>query len=309
LAQKLLSAVVRLQERFGTGYVIDFLRGSNAAKIQEEHKQLKTFGIGADVSKESWHEIVRDLLAQDYLAKSDGLYPILKLTTKSSAVLKGLEKVMITKSKEVTEVVSEQKVDYEEQLLQQLKDLRRQIANEENVPAYIVLSDASLMELATYLPHNKDEFSKISGFGEVKIEKYGKRLWDVVAAYCREHSLKSRIHLKTPKRVRKQRPERETDTKQQSFDLFAQGHSIAQIADRRNLSLSTIENHLAFYVQSGTLAIEQVIDNSKVQAIQKAIELTGSVALTPAKEILGEGYSFGEIRLVMAYREWMKSRG
>lgn len=309
LAQKLLSAVTRLEERFGAGYVIDFLRGSNSAKIQEEHKQLKTFGIGADVSKESWHDIVRDLLAQDYLSKSEGLYPILKLTAKSAAVLKGSEKVMITKSKEVTEVAAMQKSDYEQALLQQLKDLRRQMANEENVPAYIVLSDATLIELATYLPHNKDEFYKISGFGEVKIEKYGKRFWDVVAAYCREHNLKSRIHLKTPKRVRRERPEKETDTKQQSFELFKLGHSIAQIAERRNLSLTTIEGHLAFYVQKGSLAIDQVMDHSKVPTIQKAIEKKGTVALTPVKELLGDSYSFGEIRLVMAYMEWVKSQG
>jgi ATP-dependent DNA helicase RecQ len=308
LAQKVLSAVVRLQERFGAGYVIDILRGSNAAKIQSEHKQLKTFGIGADVDKESWHQVIRDLLAQDYLAKADGLYPVLKLTSKSAAVLNGSEKVMITKSKEIADIASEQEMNYEQVLLQQLKDLRRLIANEENVPAYIVLSDATLMEIASFLPHNKDEFFKISGFGAVKIEKYGKRFWDVVAAYCREHNLKSRIHLKTPKRVRKQRPEKETDTKQQTFELFKQGNSIEQIARQRNLALATIEGHLAFYVQSGTLAIGEVMSDSKIPSIQKAIEQTNTVALTPAKALLGDGYSFGEIRLVMAHMEWMKGQ-
>ena len=308
LAQKILSTVVRLQERFGAGYVIDILRGSNASKIQPEHKQLKTFGIGADVDKESWHQVIRDLIAQDYLTKSDGQYPVLKLTSKSAAVLNGSEKVMITKSKEMADVASEQEMNYEHILLQQLKDLRKLIANEENVPAYIVLSDATLMEIASYLPHNKDEFYKVSGFGEVKIEKYGKRFWEVVAAYCREHNLKSRIHLKTPKRIRKQRAERETDTKQQTFELFKQDNTIEQIARQRNLAVSTIEAHLAFYVQSGTLSIAEVMDDSKIPIIQKAIEQTGTVALTPAKALLGDGYSFGEIRLVMAHMEWMKGQ-
>ncbi|MBI1768636.1 MAG: DNA helicase RecQ [Bacteroidetes bacterium] len=306
LAQKVLSAVSRLQERFGAGYVIDFLRGSNSAKIQEEHKQLKTFGIGADVSKEEWNNIIRDLLAQGYLVKSEGMYPVLQLTEKSTAVLKGLEKVMITKSKEITEV-AEPEANYEQTLLQQLKDIRRKIANEENVPAYIVLSDATLLELATYLPHNKEEFLKISGFGQVKIEKYGKQFWDVVAAYCREHNLKSRINLKTPKRIRRERPERETDTKQKSFEFFKLGHSIAEIAERRNLSSSTIESHLAFYVQQGTLLLNEVIDASKISSIQQAIEKTGGNALAPIKELLGDSYSYGEIRMVMAHLEKVRS--
>ncbi len=307
LAQKVLSAVTDLRERFGAGYVIDFLRGSNSAKIQEEHRRFKTFGIGADVSKEEWSNIIRDLLAQEYLVKAAGMYPVLQLTPKSAAVLKGLEKVMITKLKEITEV-AEHKANYEQALLQQLKDTRRQIANEENVPAYIVLSDATLLELATFLPHNKEEFLKISGFGQVKIEKYGKQFWDVVAAYCRKHNLKSRIHLKTPKRIRSERPEKETDTKQQSFELFKSGHSVSAIAEQRNLSHSTIENHLAFYIQRGELAIEKVIEATKILSIQQAIEKTGGNALAPVRGLLGDDYGYGEIRMVMAHLERLEKR-
>jgi ATP-dependent DNA helicase RecQ len=302
-AQKVLSAIARLQERFGAGYVIDFLRGSNSAKMQEEHRQLKTFGIGADVSKEAWGDIIRDLLAQEYLIKSAGMYPVLRLTPKSAAVLKGSEKVMVTKAKEKVDVNSTQEVNYEKDLFAQLKEVRRKIANEENVPAYIVLSDATLMELATYLPHNKVEFLKISGFGEVKIEKYGKQFWDVVADYCRAHHLKSRIHLKAPKRVRRERPEKETDTKQKSLELFKMGNDITRIAELRNLSISTIEGHLAFYVQQGTLSIEEVIDISKMDTIQNAIAQTDGKALSPVKELLGDGYSYGEIRVTMAYMD------
>jgi ATP-dependent DNA helicase RecQ len=202
VAQKVLSAVTRLNERFGTGYIIDFLRGSASEKIQEQHKQLKTFGIGAEISKERWSNVVRDLLAQGYLVKAEGIYPILKLTPKSEAALKGLEKVMITKSKEVVEV-KQQKADHETALFQELKVLRRQLADAENVPAYIVLSDATLVELATYFPHTKEEFSKISGFGQMKLEKYSQQFCDVVVQYCRTQNLTSRIHLKAPKRQRK----------------------------------------------------------------------------------------------------------
>ena len=307
-AQKALSAVSRLQERFGSGYVIDFLRGSNSQKIQEEHKQLKTFGIGANLSREEWTSIIRDLLAQEYLAKSEGMYPVLKLTEKSVSVLKGIEKVMITKSRELVEIEGE-KVNYEHELLNQLKDTRRQIANEENVAAYIVLSDATLMEVATYLPHTKEEFLKISGFGQVKIEKYGKQFWEAVAAYCRDHQLKSRIHLKAPKKLRVNRPEKDTDTKQRSLELFREGNSISQTAELRALSISTIESHLAFYVEQKILTVEDVMSPSKVPAIQQAIQQVGGTALTPIKELLGDDYSYGEIRMVVAHLASLKSEG
>lgn len=299
-AQKILSAVARLQERFGVSYVIDFLRGSNSQKIQPEHKQLKTYGIGANVTKEEWSSIIRDLVTQAYLTKSDGMYPVLKLTEKSGNVLRGLEKVMITKSREIAETPG-QKINYESELLRQLKDTRREIANDENVAAYIVLSDATLLELATYLPHNKDEFLKISGFGHVKIEKYGKQFWDVVAAYCRQHQLESRIHLKTPKKIRRDRPERDTDTKQRSLELFREGNPISKIAELRKLSQSTIEVHLAFYIQQKVLSIEQVMDLTRIPMIQNAIEQVGGTELGPIKALLGDQYSYGEIRMVMAY--------
>ena len=304
-AQKVLSAVARMNERFGAGYIIDLLRGSNSAKIQEEHKQLKTFGIGADKSKEEWTAIIRELLSQHYLTKSDGIYPVLQLTQKSEAVLKGQEKVMLAKPKERV-VISMPKADYEIDLFKQLKEKRTYIAREENIPAYIVLSDSTLMEIATYLPHNKEEFKKISGFGEVKIEKYGKLFWDVVADYCTAHNLQSRINLKSPKRIRKERPERETDTKQQSFEMFKLGNSIEKIAEQRELSKVTIEGHLAFYIQQGALDIERMMDASKIPTIQKAIEQIGGKALSPIKEKLGDAYSFGEIRMVMAYLERVK---
>jgi ATP-dependent DNA helicase RecQ len=301
-AQKVLSAVTRVQERFGAGYVIDFLRGSSTVKMQEDHKAIKTFGIGSDTSKEIWGNIIRDLLSQGYLSKSEGLYPVLKLTAKSVPVLKGMERVMLIKSKEKVDV-QEQQADYEIALFHQLKDVRRLLAANENVPAYIVLSDATLLELATYLPHSKEEFNKISGFGEVKIEKYGKQFWEVGTAYCKEHHLKSRIHLKSPKRQRRERPERETDTKQQSYELFQQSHSIEKIGALRGLSPTTIEGHLAFYVQQGKITMDQLVDTSKIPAIRQAIEKIGGAALTPIKELLGEGYSFGEIRIVKAYLE------
>jgi ATP-dependent DNA helicase RecQ len=303
-AQKVLSAVSRLQQQFGAGYVIDFLKGSKSAKIHEEHKQLKTFGTGSDTSKELWSGVIQDLVAQGYLTKSKGQYPILLLTDKSANVLKGTESVMITTAKEKIEI-QEQTIQYETALFQQLKDVRLQLAREENVPAYIVLSDASLMEIAAYLPHDKDEFRRISGFGSIKIEKYGKYFWDVVAGYCTKHQLKSRMHLKAVKRLR-ERTEQDNETKQQTLALFKKGLTIEKISALRQLSRGTIESHLTFYVESGKLKIDEVMTPEKIALIRDAVEKLGSGILTPIKESLGEGFSFNEIRMVIADLEFTR---
>ena len=79
------------------------------------------------------------------------------------------------------------------------------------------------------------------------------------------------------------------------------GESVERIAELRNLSMSTIESHLAFYVQQGTLSIDEVMDKAKIRNIQSAIEQTDGKALSPIKELLGDGYSYGEIRMVVAY--------
>lgn len=307
-AQKVISAVVRLHERFGARYIIDFLRGSHAARVQDEHKTLKTFGAGAETGRAEWNTIIRELVERGYLAKTEGMYPVLKLTEKSTDVLKGTEKVMLIRTRERAEMttVREEPVNYETELFQQLKKIRKVLAEAENVAAYIVLSDATLIELATYLPHNKEEFGQISGFGQVKLEKYGKHFWEVVAAYCVKHNLKSRIHLKTPKRQRGERTERENETKRETFKLFTDGYTVEKIASMRNLSKNTVEGHLVFYVQEGKLSIDRLLPPEKYTAIKAAIKSIGGKSLTPIKQALGDDYTFNEIRYVMAYLEHNK---
>lgn len=309
LAQKVITAVADLEEKFGTGFIIDFLRGSAAARILPEQKTLKSYGSGSDIAKEKWHSLISDLIARGYLLKTPGIYPLLKVTEKGAAVLNGEEKVTLAKAKEKigeTADVKEDEVRYEIELLQQLKDLRRQLAFSENVPAYIVLSDATLTELATYLPHTREEFSKISGFGQMKLEKYGKQFRNVVAAYCLKWGLTSRIDSKqaSPKRSAR-RPERDSETKQETFKLFALGHSVEKIAELRKLSVSTIEGHLAFYIQQGKISVDQLLDTEKIRAIQSAVASLGGNALSPIKASLSDEYSFSEIRYVIAYMESM----
>lgn len=192
---------------------------------------------------------------------------------------------------------------YETGLLQDLKFLRRKLATEEKVAPYIILSDATLIEMATYLPHTLDELHRISGFGEVKLAKYGEQFLPAVRVYCHTRRLRSRIDQKIAKGALHRRPERENDTKQQSLSLFRQGKSVEQIAEIRKLSPSTIESHLTFFVREGRLPVDELLDSERVRMIRTAIEEVGGKMLWPIRNFLGDEYGFEEIKYVLADME------
>jgi ATP-dependent DNA helicase RecQ len=297
-AMKVLKTVLAVNEKFGSGYVIDVLRGSNSIKIHPDHRDLQSYGAGSDTTKDVWQSVIQDLVERNYLIKTKGMYPLLSLSEKGTAVLNGEEKVMLTRSKEKIQL--QENNNYEVALLQSLKDVRRKLALEENVPPYVVLSDASLLEIAKYLPHNKDQFRRISGFGEVKIQKYGKDFWDVVADYCKRNNLPSKIHLKAEKRIRPDRVEKDSDTKRETLELFNKGLSIEKIGAIRQLTVSTIETHLAFYVQNDRIKIEDILSSQQISEIRRAINASENRMLSTIKQRLGDDYTFGQIRLVMA---------
>lgn len=308
IAQKALSAVSRLNERFGVNYVIDFLRGSKNEKIREEHKQLKTYGIGADISKVDWQRYIRELITQEYLQVTDDGYPVLKLTSQSSLVLKGLQKVEFIETQTTEEHHTEAAPPHEIELLNLLKSVRRDIAQLENVPPYIIVSDATLLEMATYLPQSLDELRLISGFGDIKLARYGRELLQPVNDYCKAKDLESKIAYKSPKRERKTKAERPartprsgTDTRTETFNLYRQGKNTAEIAAIRGLSLVTIEGHLSHFVQTGDLDVKELVAESKLPVIIEAVENYGAERLAPLKEILGEAYTYGEIKAVISW--------
>jgi ATP-dependent DNA helicase RecQ len=299
-AQKILSAVSRLQERYGMNYIVDFLRGSKSEKINDDHLNLRTYGVGKDTAKDDWMRYIKDLIHGGYLRVDQGIYPVLKLTEKSASVLNGEEKVLMRKVVEKIEV-KEAVPEYEKALFDQLRDLRTKYAEEENVPAYIIFSDATLIELATYLPQDYKDLRSISGFGDIKTEKYGEAFLFVVANYCLEKGLATRIDLKNRKVKKTNFSGEVSETKQATFNLFSLGKSITEIAEIRNLSPITIEGHLAEFVLSGKIDISKLVSPEKVPAIEAAIRLHGDQKLTPLKEELGDNYTWGEIKAVINF--------
>ena len=308
IAQKALSAVYRTGQRFGLTYLIDFLRGSQGQSIRDEHKNLKTYGIGADLPKQAWFDHFKDLIAQGYLVQTEGTYPVIALTEKSGDVLSGKTKVELRKvtikEEKKPKLVTDISLPYVQELFDELRHVRTVFAKTENVPPYVVFSDATLVEMATYLPQMEWEMRKISGVGDLKMQKYGAVFLSCIRDYCLKNHLVSKIDLKSGKRADRQRTKRDAqgkDTYRITLELFRNGRSIADIAAERGLQPSTVESHLARFVSSGEVQLHELVALEKVETIQEAVlKFNDGGALSPIKEFLGDEYSYGEIRAVIA---------
>ncbi len=302
--QKLLSAISRTGERYGAGYIIDLLRGSASEKIQPAHKELKTYGIGKDLKKEEWQWMVQQLLYNRFIDKTDDQFATLKLNDKSWKLLKGETELKLVLRKEKIAPAEEEEPEYDKQLLKDLKGLRLDIADQEHVPAYNILADNSLIELATYLPLSFDDLKQISGFGDYKISKYGAGFLKIIKQYAEEHNLPSRISYKKPKEKKRDKPAKPSvsNTQQATLALYRDGVSIPEIAAQRGLSVSTIEGHLAVFIANGELDIHKIIAKLKLEKIVSVIKSTGQTfAAKPIKDLLGDDFTYGEIKMAQEY--------
>jgi len=309
-AQKLLSAISRTGERYGANYVIDVLRGSAAEKILPEHKELRVYGVGKNLKKEEWAWIVKQLLQNGFLSKSDDMYSVLKLNEKSWLILRSESQVKLVMKKQKAQAVAEEAPAYEKDLLKRLKEVRLEFADRESVPAYNIVADTALIELATYLPQNYDELKHISGFGDYKVGKYGAGFINAVKAYSKERGLESQMHFKKPKNERKEKvaaPAGPSNTQMVSLKMFKAGLPLDEIAEQRNMTVSTVEGHLAAFIATGELNISQFMPREKAETIMKAIKQTGQVhAIKPIKDLLPEDVSYGEIRMAMEHYKRMQ---
>jgi len=180
-AQKVLSAVYRTEQRFGAGHVVDVLRGHTTDKVTEwGHDALSVFGVGEELSRDEWMTVIRQVIHLGHLRQDIAAYSALKLTDTSRAVLRGEDVVMLAKHKPRVKAPKQPKrsialsgSEVDEELFDRLRELRRTIAAEQNVPAYVVFADRSLADMAARRPATSDEFLECHGVGAAKLERYG----------------------------------------------------------------------------------------------------------------------------------------
>lgn len=188
-AQKLLSNIYRMGQRFGSGQVIDVLRGKKTAKINQfGHQKLSTYGIGENRSDQQWRSIIRQLIVQNYLLVNDAQYGALQLTEKARRLLRSEIKLflredsLIEKPEKVKRLPL--KVDEADRVLwEALKACRKQFADDQGVPPYTIFHDATLMEFIQYQPRDSAELLTINGVGQVKLERYGQAFLDILCEF------------------------------------------------------------------------------------------------------------------------------
>ena len=187
-AQKVLSAVKRLNEGFGANYVIDVVRGANTDRIrQKNHNLLPTYGVGKDESKEHWYAIINELLSRECLFKDIENYSILKITEKGMSILYGKENLSVAKRQSTKK--SKTETEYEkgdDNLFKVLSFLRREIAKKKGIAPYMIFSDKSLREMSVKFPETPDEFLEINGVGQIKLESYGEAFLNCIRTYIHD---------------------------------------------------------------------------------------------------------------------------
>ncbi|MBF1991772.1 DNA helicase RecQ [Fischerella thermalis] len=301
-AMKFLSCVARCKEKFGMGHIIDVLRGAKTQKIaQYEHDKLSTYGIGKDKSVEEWRILGRSLLHQGLIEQSTDGYAVLKLNALSWEVMRRQRTVSIpvTVTQKLTLKEDNAKTVEAEMLLQRLRSLRKQLADEQSVPPYLIFADSTLKLMAQVKPQTKDAFSQLSGVGSHKLNQYGDKFIAEIRAYCQEHNAQE------PKLNPTSSLTSVSATALQTLLLYQQGLSVSEIAEKRNLRPTTIFSHLCDLIEKNQpIDINHLVPLEKQQKILQVLEILGDIALTPIKEYLGDNYSFEEIRLVRS--QWRK---
>ena len=188
-------------------------------------------------------------------------------------------------------------------LYSRLRELRDQLCSKRDLPIYMVAGTVTLHEMARYLPQTTTELKQISGFGEAKAKQYGKQFLELILDYCGERNLGSLIHEKdsqTEPLVPAARKKKKGDSFAETFKLYKEGKTIAEIAEIRKLAYTTIEGHLYRFVRSGEIPVSSLVSADKYAMIAAVIQETGSSTTTPIKQQLPPDISYGEIRMVMA---------
>lgn len=317
-AQKLLSCVARCQERYGMSYIIDVLRGSRNQKVlQRRHDQLSTYGIGKDKTVDQWRLLGRTLLHQGLVAETTDGYPVLKLNNLSWEVLRHQRSVFVPVPVAPTQERPNARREEAEALFQRLRLLRKELADQQSVPPYVIFADSSLKLMSQQQPQTMVEFAQISGVGKRKLEQYGQQFTATIRTHRQEQGLPvvSETDAAELDESSGSTTLKLSNTVLATFQLYQQGKTLAEIAVERELKASTISIHLEELIESGHIEeietlvacdVQREAFSHRKQVIAEMIERVGPISLSKIREKLGNTYSYEEIRLVRAW--WQRQQ-
>ncbi|GAB4027250.1 DNA helicase RecQ [Spirosoma gilvum] len=292
LAQKALSAMVRTGERVPMNLLIDILRGSRSQQVlQGGYDQIKTYGAGRDIRFEDWRNYLHQLINIGVIEIAYDQHYALRRGILADQVLYGGRKIDLVRPDDAPKpVVEKPKTKTESQrdeLFERLRVLRKQVADEQNVPAYVIFTDTTLEDMARQKPTTPDALRNVSGVGERKLQLFGKQFLDEIVGYVR-----GRVQAgEKPK----------GSTQLITLELYKNGLSIEEIAAERQLTTGSVASHLVQLSKSGyDIDLASLIDPYERREIEKAIGVVGleEGRLKAVYDYLGGKYDYGKLTLV-----------
>ncbi|MGE7646565.1 DNA helicase RecQ [Peribacillus frigoritolerans] len=290
-AQMVLSCMLRMGERFGKTMISQVLTGSRNKKIEEfGFQKLSTYGIINDQTAKDVGDFIDFLTAKQYIEMTGGQFPVLKVTNAGREVLLGQKKVL---RKEIKKVSS---ISADHGLFEELRQLRKELASTENVPPFIIFSDASLKDMAVKLPRTEEEFLEVKGVGMQKFERFGDAFLQVISQFVQAHP-----ELETNTMVTKETVKRATKPSHlESYRLYQEGKSIKEIGTLRGLSAISIENHLLKCAEEHLdINWDEIFLEKDFNLVLETAKQLDSEKLKPLKEALPEHISYFMIKAIM----------
>jgi ATP-dependent DNA helicase RecQ len=307
LAQKFLSCVYRVRERsgfgVGVGHIVEVLTEARSEKIRRwGHDQISTYGIGKDHSRTEWAAIGRELVRLEYLRQNPDKFNILELTDKGREALAKRSPVLLTTElgkQAGTMSPRSGQLPCDEGLFQILRDLRKKLADERNVPAYVIFSDVALRQMARDYPESREAFSRITGVGEKKLEEFSSSFLQEITGFLANHSRQTFAF--EPSAPAPAKSGALSDTVRETVRRFRAGAEPNAIAAERNLARGTIFGHLVAAAQSGEpIDLRRFISLEQEQEIAAAFAKIGGSNLTGIFEMLGGKFEYDLLRLYRA---------
>ena len=307
-AQKFLSCVHRIHAKsgfgFGLNHIADVLRGADTEAIrQRNHNELSTYGIGRELKREAWQAIGRELLRLGLIESAPGKFATLSLTPAGRDALRNRTPITLTKQIEV--VARDQKpragaIECDEVLFERLRGLRRKLADERNVPAYVIFSDVSLREMAKNYPSTATEFRRIPGVGEQKLKDFAEAFLSEIKNYLATNSRRTFSSGLDP--LRPPRRSRLNDSQTETLRRFQKGKSVDQVARARGFVASTIYGHLLAAIERGKIVErDRFFTLEQEKEIAAAFRQISDGKLVDVSALLGNKYDIGLLRIFRAF--------
>ena len=308
ICQKIISCVFRVDQRFGANHIADVLTGSkNQRLLQLKHDQVSTYNLLGDLPQKTVRNFVDQLVGQNFLATADGEYPTIYITDQGRQVLRGEVTPVLFEAPTPKQKSSKQVDDWEgvdRELFEVLRELRRTIASENAVPAYVIFHDPALRDMARQRPSSTAAMTKISGVGEKKLEAYGERFVAAITDYCSQNDTtmdQSGITKITKPAASSAKTMVMAAVLKKAFSLFEQGLSIEDVAAQIDRAPSTTSGYLSQYIaEHGVTDPSPWVDAESIKTIRAAAESVGSLEkLSPIKAEVGDDISYEQIKPVI----------